>query len=108
MQTQKYSVNQHQISTFLAFVKDGQIAIPEVQRLFVWDNTKVRDLMDFLYKGYPIGYVITWQNPNVRLKDGKLSEGKQLFPSFIATLAHNNVEIEIKIKGDINFYKANN
>jgi hypothetical protein len=78
MQTQKYSVNQHQISTFLAFVKDGQIAIPEVQRPFVWDNSKVRDLMDSLYKGYPIGYVITWQNPNVRLKDGKLSEGKKI------------------------------
>jgi len=78
MQAQKYAVNQHQISTFLAFVKDGQIAIPEVQRPFVWDNTKVRDLMDSLYKGYPIGYVITWQNPNVRLKDGKLSEGKKI------------------------------
>lgn len=78
MQTQKYSVNQHQISTFLAFVKDGQIAIPEVQRPFVWDASKVRDLMDSLYKGYPIGYVITWQNPNVRLKDGSLSEGKKI------------------------------
>lgn len=78
MQTQKYSVNQHQISTFLAFVKGGQIAIPEVQRPFVWDSSKVRDLMDSLYKGYPIGYVITWQNPNVRLKDGKLSEGKKI------------------------------
>ena len=78
MQTQKYSVNQHHISTFLAFVRDGQIAIPEVQRPFVWDSSKVRDLMDSLYKGYPIGYVITWQNPNVRLKDGKLSEGKKI------------------------------
>lgn len=78
MQTQKYSVNQHHISTFMAFVKDGQIAIPEVQRPFVWDSSKVRDLLDSLYKGYPIGYVITWQNPNVRLKDGRLSEGKKI------------------------------
>jgi hypothetical protein len=78
MQSQKYSVNQHHISTFLAFVRDGQIAIPEVQRPFVWDTSKVRDLLDSLYKGYPIGYVITWQNPNVRLKDGKLSEGKKI------------------------------
>lgn len=78
MQAQKYSVNQHHISTFLAFVKDGQIAIPEVQRPFVWDSSKVRDLLDSLYKGYPIGYVITWQNPNVRLKDGRMSEGKKI------------------------------
>ncbi|MFI5130176.1 MAG: DUF262 domain-containing protein, partial [Chitinophagales bacterium] len=78
MQAQKYSVNQHQISTFLAFVKDGQIAIPEVQRPFVWESARVRDLMDSLYKGYPVGYVITWQNPDVRLKDGKLSHGKKI------------------------------
>lgn len=78
MQAQKYSVNQHHISTFLAFVKDGQIAIPEVQRPFVWENARVRDLMDSLYKGYPVGYVITWQNPNVRLKDGKFSQGKKI------------------------------
>lgn len=78
MSSQKYSVNQHQISTFLAFVKDNQIAIPEVQRPFVWDSTKVRDLMDSLYKGYPVGYVITWQNPDVRLKDGKMSNGKKI------------------------------
>lgn len=78
MQIQKYSVNQHQISTFLAFVSAQQIAIPEVQRPFVWSTTQVRDLMDSLYKGYPIGYVITWQNPNVRLKDGSLSSGKRI------------------------------
>ena len=52
MQSQKYIVNQLQISAFLAFVKNGQIAIPEVQRPFVWDSTRVRDLMDSLYKGY--------------------------------------------------------
>src|SRR5688572_22767820 len=78
MQAQKYAVNQHQISTFLAFVKDGQIAIPEVQRPFVWETARVRDLMDSLYKGYPVGYVITWQNPDIRLKDGKLSSGKKI------------------------------
>ncbi len=34
--------------------------------------------MDSLYQGYPIGYVIAWRNPNVRLKDGSLSEGKKI------------------------------
>jgi hypothetical protein len=78
MQTQKYSVNQHLIETLLTWVKSGEIAIPEIQRPFVWDSTKVRDLMDSLYEGYPIGYVIAWRNPNVRLKDGTLSEGKKV------------------------------
>ncbi|MDN4186809.1 MAG: DUF262 domain-containing protein, partial [Dehalococcoides mccartyi] len=31
-----------------------------------------------LYQGYPIGYVIAWRNPNVKLKDGSLSEGKKV------------------------------
>ncbi len=78
MQTQKYSVNQHLIETLVNWVKSGEIAIPEIQRPFVWDSTKVRDLMDSLYQGYPVGYVIAWRNPNVRLKDGKLSEGKKI------------------------------
>lgn len=78
MLTQKYAVNQHLIETILTWVKSGEIAIPEIQRPFVWDSTKVRDLMDSLYQGYPIGYVIAWRNPNVRLKDGTLSEGKKI------------------------------
>jgi uncharacterized protein with ParB-like and HNH nuclease domain len=75
---QKYSVNQHLIETLLSWVKSGEIAIPEIQRPFVWDSSKVRDLMDSLYQGYPIGYVIAWRNPNVKLKDGSLSEGKKV------------------------------
>ena len=72
---QKYSVNQHLIETLLTWVKSGEIAIPEIQRPFVWDSSKVRDLMDSLYQGFPVGYVIAWRNPNVRLKDGSMSEG---------------------------------
>jgi hypothetical protein len=78
MQTQKYSVNQHLIETLIAWIKSGEIAIPEIQRPFVWDSTKVRDLLDSLYKGFPIGYIITWKNPDVRLKDGQLSEGRKI------------------------------
>ena len=75
---QKYSVNQHLAETVLSWVKSGEIAIPEIQRPFVWDASKVRDLMDSLYQGYPIGYLIIWRNPNVRLKDGTMSEGKKI------------------------------
>lgn len=78
MKTQKYSVNQHLIETIVSWVKSGEIAIPEIQRPFVWNATKVRDLMDSLYQGYPIGYLIAWKNPYVRLKDGTLAEGKKI------------------------------
>ena len=75
---QKYQVNQQLIENILSSVKLGEIAIPEIQRPFVWDSSKVRDLMDSLYQGFPVGYVIAWKNPNIRLKDGSLSEGKKI------------------------------
>ena len=78
MQKPKYSVNQHLIETVLAWTKSGEIAIPEIQRPFVWETARVRDLIDSLYRGYPVGYLIAWKNPNVRLKDGTYSEGKKV------------------------------
>jgi hypothetical protein len=78
MQKQKYSVNQYLVESLLAWVKSGEIAIPEIQRPFVWTATRVRDLMDSLYQGYPVGYVIAWRNPDVRTKDGKTAAGKKI------------------------------
>jgi len=78
MATQRYSVTPHPIETLLTWVKSGEIAIPEIQRPFVWDATKVRNLLDSLYQGYPVGYLIAWRNPSVRLKDGSTSAGKRI------------------------------
>ena len=78
MTTQRYSVTPHPIETLLTWVKTGEIAIPEIQRPFVWDATKVRNLLDSLYQGYPVGYLISWRNPTVKLKDGTPSAGKRI------------------------------
>lgn len=78
MSIQRYSVNQHPIQTILTWIEAGEIAIPEIQRPFVWSAAKVRDLIDSLYSGYPIGYLISWRNPSVKLKDGTSSEGKRI------------------------------
>ena len=75
---QKYSVNQYDVGTIINWVKSREIAIPEIQRPFVWKKSKVRDFIDSLYQGYPVGYIISWQNPNVKLKDGSLSRGKKI------------------------------
>lgn len=74
----KYSVHQQPVETLLSWIKSGEIAIPEIQRPFVWKAKKVRDLIDSLYKGYPVGYIITWRNPDVKLKNGNLSAGKKV------------------------------
>jgi len=78
MSQAKYSVNQHPISIVLAWIAQGEIAIPEIQRPFVWNKTQVRDLMDSLIRGFPVGYLIAWKNPNIKLKDGSTSEGKRI------------------------------
>ena len=78
MSTQRYSVTPHPIETLLTWVKSGEIAIPEIQRPFVWESTKVRNLLDSLYQGYPVGYLIAWRNPTVKLKDGTPSAGKRI------------------------------
>lgn len=74
----RYDVNNYTVETLLSNIKSGSIAIPEMQRPFVWDSPKVRDLVDSLYKGFPVGYIIVWQNPDVKLKDGTKSTGKKV------------------------------
>ncbi|MBK5443273.1 DUF262 domain-containing protein [Peribacillus sp. TH24] len=74
----KYVVNNSTVETVLSWVNAGEIAIPEIQRPFVWNASKVRDLMDSLYQGFPVGYLITWKNPDTNLKDGTTSHGKKI------------------------------
>lgn len=78
MATQRYSVTPHPIETLLALVKADEIAIPEIQRPFVWEAIKVRNLLDSLYQGYPVGYLIVWRNPTMKLKDGTSAAGKRI------------------------------
>lgn len=73
-----YTVSNTTINALISWIDQEIIAIPEIQRPFVWDASKVRDLIDSLYKDYPVGYIITWQNPSVRLKDGSISNGKKI------------------------------
>lgn len=78
MPIQRYSVNQHPIATLLTWIQSEEIAIPEIQRPFVWNAAQVRDFIDSLYSGYPVGYLITWRAPDVRLKNGGNSFGKRI------------------------------
>jgi len=53
---------QFQLSHLLSSVDRGEIGLPDLQRPFVWPNKKVRDLFDSMYCGYPVGYLLLWQN----------------------------------------------
>lgn len=77
-ETLKYQVQNNKIGDLINWISEGKIGLPEMQRPFVWKSSKVRDLIDSLYRGYPVGYIITWNNPDVRLKDGTTAHGKTL------------------------------
>lgn len=55
----------YDLSGLLHYIDIGDIGLPDIQRPFVWPNTKVRDLFDSMYKGFPIGYLLFWSNSGV-------------------------------------------
>jgi uncharacterized protein with ParB-like and HNH nuclease domain len=58
MEAEKYTTYPLTINAILGLIEANDIAIPEIQRPFVWKNVQVRDLLDSLYHGYPTGYLI--------------------------------------------------
>lgn len=51
------------IGDLLTDVSNGRIGLPDLQRPFVWKDTKVRNLLDSMLKGFPIGYIMLWESP---------------------------------------------
>lgn len=93
-----YRITQYSVSAILGYVEHSQIAIPEIQRPFVWKGQEVRALIDSLYEGYPIGYLIVWQNSQVRLRGfGRggtkkiLIDGQQRVTALMAALMGKEV-----------------
>lgn len=52
----------YDLGSLVKYIGLGEIGLPDIQRPFVWKNAKVRDLFDSMYKGYPVGYLLFWQN----------------------------------------------
>ena len=52
----------YDLNSLVEYVELGEIGLPDIQRPFVWKNAKVRDLFDSMYRGYPVGYLLFWQN----------------------------------------------
>ena len=52
------------VGDLLSDVRNGKVGLPDLQRPFVWKDSKARDLLDSMLKGYPIGYIMLWQSPD--------------------------------------------
>jgi hypothetical protein len=69
-----------ELSQLLGDIDLGKLALPELQRPFVWQKSEVRDLLDSMYQGFPVGYLMLWNAAEV---DSKFIgvDGKQLTPT---------------------------
>src|SRR5512137_2391350 len=52
----------YDLAGLLHYLDIGDIGLPDIQRTFVWKNTKVRDLFDSMYRGFPVGCLLFWVN----------------------------------------------
>lgn len=53
------------VEEFVGMIERGELRLPEMQRQYVWQATRVRDLMDSLYRGYPSGAILVWETDEV-------------------------------------------
>jgi len=68
------------ISTLVDMYKRGELRLPEIQRHYVWRATRVRDLLDSLYRGYPSGSILMWETDEpVPTRDGAIEQDTTAF-----------------------------
>lgn len=73
----------YSMSKLMDDIEMGTIGLPDIQRPFVWKNAKVRDLFDSIYRGYPVGYFLFWQNAYDGSQKQIGSESKQKVPNLL-------------------------
>jgi hypothetical protein len=49
------------VEELVSMIERGELRLPEMQRRYVWRSTRVRDLLDSLYRGYPSGAILLWE-----------------------------------------------
>lgn len=73
----------YNLQTLINNIDIGMIGLPDIQRPFVWKDSKVRDLFDSMYKGYPVGYLLFWANGFDDTARTIGTENKQKHPSLL-------------------------
>src|SRR2546421_7194885 len=53
------------VEELVSMIERGELRLPEMQRQYVWRSTRVRDLLDSLYRGYPSGAILLWETDEV-------------------------------------------
>lgn len=70
------------VEELVGMVERGELRLPEMQRQYVWQSPRVRDLMDSLYRGYPSGAILLWETDEaVPLQDMAVSQSANPYTS---------------------------
>ncbi len=64
MENPMFTTYPSKVSELLLRIETGEIALPDLQRPFVWKDAKVRNLLDSMNKGFPVGFVMLWHFPD--------------------------------------------
>lgn len=84
MSNQIFSETRGPITKLIEYIDNGDLALPELQRPFVWGNNRVRDLFDSMYRGYPIGYFLIWKNTTAeKINHIGIDQKLHSFPSML-------------------------
>lgn len=67
------------VADLLNDVKNGRIGLPDLQRPFVWKDNKVRELLDSMMKGYPIGYIMLWSSPDEYTNTVQIGKNEKVY-----------------------------
>lgn len=107
-----FQAGSYGLSQLIGDIDLGKLALPELQRPFVWKKRAVRDLLDSMYRGFPVGYLMLWNAAQVNSKfigeDGKqhtptefIVDGQQRLTSLYAVIKGKEVTFSDFSKGRI-------
>jgi len=107
-----FTSGQYELSQLLGDIELGKLALPELQRPFIWKKTAIRNLLDSMYKGFPVGYLMLWNATEVDSRvigtDGKqhtptefIVDGQQRLTSLYAVMRGKEVTFSDFSRGHI-------
>ena len=65
------------VEELVSMIERGELRLPEMQRQYVWQAPRVRDLLDSLYRGYPSGAILIWEtDEEVAQRDMAVAQNK--------------------------------
>ena len=100
------------VEELVSKIERGELRLPEMQRRYVWRSTRVRDLLDSLYRGYPSGAILIWetdevvpqqsfaveQQSNPYAKTQLLLDGQQRLTSLSAVIRGKPVQVNGRVR----------